>query len=491
VKKFERYTELGVITESFTVGELKAAAAMIDGQISKGYGDSFIFSTDAETAVGKIVQNTEQFAERIYQATDTLLKVWGFEVEKAQYAKQIYGKKVDELTPEELEDIEQRAARVVRLITPSNTLLPKVAQYMRVLPFFSTFLAWNIEMVRVMGNRVTLPIEEIRDSRTRSIGIKRLATSVAYESAIFAASYIGAVLAGIGWEEMEALAETWKPWEKLKTKVPLKRTGQGADTEIVYYMLGQTDPYGLYKTSVWAMLNNRDQLGKGLKEATAEMYNTFATAEMVFQTANQLFNDVNFQTKKPIQLEGVDWWHPANLKVQSEFVRKRIQPGFAKVMFDLYDAQGTGVIDEFGNVTDLTTIFLSSIGLRTSTIRPMVAFENRITKWSFEKAGIEAGYNSQKSKSTNIMERAMKGDSTPEQLEMRRLKEFGFVTDRYDLMNDAYNDHLQEVKREVDTFSEAFGIPKTDIYKILLAKKYTVEEIAVISGRIPGLYLKR
>lgn len=479
----------GVVGSSLSSGDLRASARYLDGVISEGYGELPLLDAEIETKMGKIAAGAYDIAQRGYEGTDTLLKLWGFKQEQRKYAEALYGKKLEDLTPEQLEDVKNRAAEVMRLTTPDYQMLPKLMELMRQWPIFNTFLAWQMEMYRNTINRVNLGIREIKDERTRAIGIKRIAGGAAYAAAVFGSEIASLVALGMDDEERDALVPLMKPWEQNVSKIFLSKNDETG--EITYYNIGQTDPYSFWKKPILAMYNNSDSFTKSLGAGFEETTKQLVAPELTFAIMSQMLANRNFVTGKKLTLEGYGRLHPENIKLQLEFIRKRAQPGFMKPIFDIYDASTVGAIDEYGNVKTAATIGLNTIGIQVSKIKPKVAFENKIKSLRFIKADIEAGYMSLESKQINNFELAKEGNSTPEQLAARREKLISELNERYDLMNPAYQEHLKEVKKIVKEARDVLKLDPTFIYKELESNRYNKYEIAVIYGDLETWNIER
>ena len=112
---------------------------------------------------------------QMYQASDEFLRIWGFRVERERYAQALYGNTYDALTPRQQQDVFNRAAGVIRQITPDYGMIPKIGELLQLNPLTGTFVSWQMEVFRNYANRFALARAEYRDPRLRHIGLSRMA----------------------------------------------------------------------------------------------------------------------------------------------------------------------------------------------------------------------------------------------------------------------------------------------------------------------------
>ena len=489
-EEMEEGYRYGVISTSISAGELRASARYMDGVIAEGYGPMPYFDAEIEKSLSKPFKKADELAARAYQGTDTLLKIWGWRQEQRKYAKALFGKKLEDLDADQLKAVKQRAADVVIGTTPDYEMLPKAMEIMRQIPAFGTFLAWQMEMYRNTYNRVNIGIAEVKDERTRTIGIQRLMLGAAYATAIHAAEFASAAaLKCLDYEKIRAMPKLLKPWEQNTAKIYFNCNPDKG--EISYYTIGNIDPYGFWKKPVIAMYNNSDSVDKSLKAGFDEFTKQIMSPELTFAIMDQLYNDINLQTKKPIMLTGHSRWHYENLRRQAEFIRKRAQPGILKPIFDLWDSQTVGVIDEYGNVKTISTIMANTLGVQVSVINPELGFKNLLKSMRFKKEDIMSPYNSEEYKAAAQYERVLKSDLTKEQKAKWREDLIDDTNYIYDLQNPVYQEHLKDVTKIVKEAYEVWKIDPGVIDKELQTNRYGPEERAVIYERIRTWNIER
>jgi hypothetical protein len=480
----------GVVGTSLSAGDLRASARMIDGTISEGYGMVPLVSDSVDRGFMKPFKAADELASRAYQGTDALLKIWGWRQEQRKYAKALYGKKLEDLDEAQLKDVKRRAADIVIAITPDYEMLPKVMELMRQIPAFGTFLAWQMEMYRNLTNRIRIGIREVKDERTRGVGIQRLALGAAYAAAIHSAEFASAaMLKCLDYEKIRALPKLMKPWERNTAKIYLSCDPVTGD--ISYYTIGNIDPYGFWKKPIIAMYNNSDSVDKALAAGFDEASKQIIAPELTWSIMSQVYEDLNFQTRKKIMLTGHKRWHYENIRRQLEFIRKRAQPGILKPAFDLWDSNTVGVVDEYGNVKTVGTILANAAGFQSSKINPIIGFQNIIKSMRFLKEDIVSPYSAEESKAINQYERVLKGNLDKDKKDATRIDLIEGATYVYDLQNPVYQEHLKEVAAIVKEAYEVWKIDPDMIDKELQNNRYGPEERAVIYERIPTWNIKR
>ena len=231
---YNRLVELGVIGQASNrqeITELMNSGTVLDALEKRFRKNGSPFQNWVNKAWRATGGNLAKAADMAYLAEDDFFKIYGFEIEKARYSKAIYGKAFDALTSEERMQVEERAAAIIKNVYPNyNRVGPLIAGISK-MPAIGTFLAFRAESFRTGFNILRLAYAEMQDPRTRSIGAKRLAGIVAYQSTKAGVQASGAAasgygllsLLGVGKQEDEEgkhnndyddIAYFVRPWEK-------------------------------------------------------------------------------------------------------------------------------------------------------------------------------------------------------------------------------------------------------------------------------------
>ena len=475
--EFERMVAAGVLSNSTTAGEIRAAAA---DMMAGARGEP----TPGITPKGPA--KVYEFLAKTYQATDEMLRIWGFRVERERYARALYGQPYETLTPQQQQEIFDRAASVIRRITPDYGMIPKIGELLRQNPLTGTFVSWQMEVFRNYFNRFALAYEEYRDPKLRHIGISRLAY-LAIGHGVWAGLAAGAAaMAGIGDEEEKAVEPWMKPWQQGTTKIWSNKNEEKG--EWTFFNLGYVDPYSFWQRPYSTMTDpGMDGMMDRSLEAATQLMGPIIQPDLVAATLAQVMSNTNFQTGKKIMLPeyGADTENAMRLYT---FIRKRLQPGILKTATDLLDAGSIGLVDRRGNVQTPLTIGLNAIGLNFETIQPRESMHEYFADQRFHKEAIISAFDSFRRSRIKNLDRAIKvGELSESQIKARSAKTAKEIADLYELTDEVYNRHLQEMKLQVSNAYEHLGIPITHILRELSSQQYNKDEISVIMGAKPSI----
>ena len=147
----EKMLRLGVIHESVRANELRNVLEEAMRSGLEGMEDN---------RVKQVLKGGARKLTEVYQAEDDVWKVYAFENEKTRFEKAL-----PELSQQE---IEERAAKTVRMTYPTYSLVPEAVKKMRRFPLAGTFVSFPAEVVRVTGNTMQLIQQELRSSNPES-----------------------------------------------------------------------------------------------------------------------------------------------------------------------------------------------------------------------------------------------------------------------------------------------------------------------------------
>lgn len=475
--EFERMVAAGVLGNSTTAGEIRSAAinmmAGVRGEPTPGI-------------IPKGPAKVYEFLAKTYQATDEMLRIWGFRVERERYARALYGQPYDTLTPQQQQQLFDRAASVIRRITPDYGMIPKIGELLRQNPATGTFVSWQMEVFRNYFNRFALAHEEYRDPKLRHIGISRLAYLAAGHGAWAGLSAGAAALAGIGDEEETAVEPWMKPWQQGMTKVWTSKNEENG--EWTFFNLGHVDPYSFWQRPYSTMTDpGMDGMMDRSLEAATQLMGPIIQPDLVAATLTQVMSNTNLQTGEKIMLPeyGADTENAMRLYT---FIRKRLQPGILKTATDLIDAGSIGIIDEYGNVQTPLTIGANAIGLKFETLQPKIAFDKYILSQRLRKEAILKSFDRVRYGEIRNLDRAIKGGQlTDSQIESRKQRAKERIEEMYSLTDETYNRHLLEMQMQIRNAYTHLGIPIAKILDELKSQRYNSDEISVIMGAKPSI----
>lgn len=260
-EKLQEYIQLGIVQDSAMGGQLKA---YLD-DIRKG-GD--FFQRVNESRLKKVKNGILDVTQNLYQFEDDLYKIYAFENEKARYAK-AYPQMTEE-------DLNQKAAKIVRDTYPTYSLVPKIVKSLRLNPFVGTFVSFPAEVIRTTWNTAAIAKEEMSNPSTRSIGAQRMAGLMTALLLPTIASYYSRFALGMDGDDDEDLKKFVAPWQKTSEFMYLNREG----TKYKIIDMGFSDPHSYLKRPIQALLNEQDLTKAGIK-AAGEILDPFLSEEML------------------------------------------------------------------------------------------------------------------------------------------------------------------------------------------------------------------
>lgn len=267
---YERAAELGLVGEDVRAGELKDALR----DASQADIDEFLYNPQARQAK-KIVSTGRKgvrLINSLYQAEDGVWKLYAWENEKARYAK---------AHPDwSQEQVEQRAAEIVRDTYPTYSKIPEAVKGLRRFPLVGTFVSFPSEVVRTTFHTIELGVKEMQSPETREIGAQRLAGTVVSLGALSVLSRAMMAMFGIGDDEDEDLRWFVPPWQENSRFI---YTDKPKDATYKFVDLGYSDPHA-YLTDAAVAFMRGDDWKDSLTKALGEFLRPFASEEILAKT---------------------------------------------------------------------------------------------------------------------------------------------------------------------------------------------------------------
>jgi len=321
-----KLTKLRVIGNSSHLGSLRDLVADMNVSEADRY-----FQNPVDSAAKK----ARKVIEETYGAEDDFFKIIAFETEKARYANAWYGRPFNELSMAQQEAVEQNAAKLVRDLMPTYSMIPEIVKDLNRLPLVATFVAFSSEMFRVTWNQYQQIGRDLSDPRTRGIGMKRLIGAAIMQGAMTAGlTAIGYLRSGIDWEEDKAARRFMLPWQKFGAIV---YDDYEPGSQLRFINSSYTNPYAYQTKPLAALFLNwgktwEDKFG----EAVWTLAEPFLSSELTANTLGQLKYNTNERTGLHIYNPGMgmikDWWSVV------KFLGWNLQPGISKKVIDTIGA---------------------------------------------------------------------------------------------------------------------------------------------------------
>jgi hypothetical protein len=227
--RWRRYLELGVVGEGVHENEFKAVAK--DALDLKDIAGLQLVDT-ATTRVGRWVRSGMNVLTKTYRAEDALAKVYAFENEVSRYR---------EARPNwTQEQVEARAAEIVKLTYPTYSHVPAAMKWLRRFPLVGSFVSFPSEVARTTYHTARLAVTEMRDPETRQIGATRMAGLVMSLGMAAGLAATTRALMGIDHDEETDMRRFLPEWSR---DSQLFHSGRDDMGNRLYVDMGRTDPH--------------------------------------------------------------------------------------------------------------------------------------------------------------------------------------------------------------------------------------------------------
>jgi hypothetical protein len=307
-ERYKRYLELGIVSESTNMGELRDL-------IKDATGKDTTFESLTDSRITKLKGKAEKVLESAYQAEDDVWKIYAFESEKKRYGKAF---------PSMSEaDLEQKAADIIRQTYPTYSLTPKIVKGLRRFPLAGTFVSFPAEVIRTSYNTVSLARSEMKDSNpdVKAIGRQRAAGILTATFITGGISMATKAFVGMGDDEEEALRRFTAPWSSNSQYLVYSYDKNG---NVGFIDMGFSDPYAYLKKPIIRALMDDDGRDNGFMEAIGEMLSPFLGEEILAGKIREAVSNKK-STGQEIYNEESDW--DTKLAKSFEHVSGALEPG--------------------------------------------------------------------------------------------------------------------------------------------------------------------
>jgi hypothetical protein len=234
--------------------------------------------------IKKKIKKVGDFAQNLYQAEDDFFKIISYENEKRRYADAFFNKSFDSLNDAERKEVLDYITEITKNVLPNYSRIGELGQFMKAFPVAGTFISFQIESMRTAYNTIDLAFTELKNPKTRSIGLKRLTGIM---------SVIGlkaAVLGSFGMsdeEESEASRIFLPPWAKNANVI----VTQMKDGKFKYINFSASDPHGFLDKALIGYMEG-ENIYESMGAAVDEIVGPFYQKDILFNaltniTANQ------------------------------------------------------------------------------------------------------------------------------------------------------------------------------------------------------------
>ena len=302
--------------------------------------------------------------QKFYQYGDDFWKIIGFENEKQNFIKAGFSES----------EAETEAAKRIRNTYPTYSMVGRGVQFLRMFPLAGTFVSFPAEIVRTSYHILRYAAQDVKDPRTRSMGMKRIAGIVIASAFAKAAQEATKYMFDIDDDDEEAVRLQAAPWNKNSN---LMFTGRDEDGNIRYVDLSFIDPYNYWKRPINAIM--RDQPWEDAAvDASAEMLTPFFGTDIAAGTIFEVVSNKKLGSGGQVYKEND--MPLGQLQDIADHLRKSLQPGIISNLERTYKAI-EGETSPSGRKYNLTDEGLAWVGWRVSTLDPKTALYYRLYDW--------------------------------------------------------------------------------------------------------------
>lgn len=344
---WRRATELGVVGESVHEGEFRAIREDVFGsrEAEQGLAPGMI----SDRMVARLAKSGLESAQKLYRSMDAVWKLYAWEHEKERYTK---------ARPDwTKEQVEEHAAQIVRDTYPTYSLVPAAVKGVRRLPFVGPFVSFPSEVVRTTYKSVRLAIEEMKDPRTRSIGVKRLIGNMVAMALGPTLAATSRLMNNLTADDEEAMRRYMPAWSKNSW---VAHTGHDKDGNRTYIDMGYTDPHAYLHSWLLAVMRGEDVKDVALTVARPFIEEELLTRVMLDAARNKT------EQGRPV-------YNPQSSTVQqakdsAAHIGAAFVPGSVDSANQLRRSLAGEPNPRSGQPYDVPSEALANVGFRTSTV---------------------------------------------------------------------------------------------------------------------------
>ena len=464
-KRIDEYIEAGIMRQGAGINEIRDMFK--DANLDK-YLERRLSNKKSKGRLGRMGQylmtkgiSTKIGLENAYQAEDDLFKIAAYENEVSRYANALYGKKPQNLTPDEKTEVSNIAAENVKNTYPTYSRIPEGIKRLRKIPLFvGSFISFQAESYRTAFNTIALAKDELSsdNKKIKMIGATRVAGATAYlgvKTAILShfGMAFGTGLSGvIGYfsdddderEKEKDLREFLPPWSKNSDIIVKKNT----DGTIEYIDFSASDPHGGINKALNAFFSGDDLLDSFTKSVLG-VVEQFQGPDITVQLAMQIYNNADQYGNKIYNPEDT---FANNSKKITDYIYDVIEPGTLTSTRKLIKEDDTKNVI----IGELT-------GVKTRKIDVKQQFGFKLAEFDESFKDIKKVYNSEYYKTVRMMEDPK---STKKEIEEQKEK----TKKAYENANALYNAKTQEMMKLINSANK-LGVDYDAVMEEVKARK--------------------
>lgn len=180
-------------------------------------------------------------------------------------------------------DVENRAAERVRNTYMTYSMVGKLPKWFARFPLTGTFVSFPIEVLRTVSNMVKYTAEDLRNEKTRGMGMRRLAGMSTVGAGVYGLEALIRSALGVDDDELKAARQAVPEWNKLSNLIPIGRDEKG---NLELFDFGYVDLYKTWRLLPNALMNEggvEEKLGDVAKEFLAPFFGLDITAQAVHE----------------------------------------------------------------------------------------------------------------------------------------------------------------------------------------------------------------
>jgi hypothetical protein len=340
-----KLNEFGVLNNTVGIGELRAYFdnhKSLDELIDNVYNKQDNRIKRYAKSSWNALKNGPQVA---YQMEDDIFKIIAYVNESKRYAQAIYKTDYNSLSKEQKKEIDEKTSEIVKNTYPTFSRVPKFVKSLSRAMFVGNFLAFPVESVRVSYESLRLAKSEIDSGNEvlRKVGWQRIAGTIAYNSLVSSATYMG-VLGASGLVGMFSSSDEEKRKQKSARKYMADWNknkdayfSKFSDGKLIYMDIGSSDPYGYQKevfNTFWNNINDKKGFSTAMANTIVSAAEPFTEIDMTVKAVgNLIYNEDNNGNEIVKSSDNVA---EKGVKIAS-YLNKNIAPGAITTAVKMYN----------------------------------------------------------------------------------------------------------------------------------------------------------
>lgn len=308
---WRRMLELGVVGESIQGNEVRETITDILAEKEGRFGEVHGMITDR--SLRRLAKRGAGIMETFYHNADAVWKIYAFENEKARY-QQAY-------PAWSSEQVEKKAAQIVRDTYPTYSMVPKAVRGLRRFPLTGPFVSFPAEVIRNTKNTAVQAFRELQSPETRRIGAQRLAGLMAATTGTTILAMAVRAMLGIDPDDEKDMRRFMPPWSQSS---PILHLGQDQQGNYRYLDLGYSDPYSILREPIIAAMQGED-----IEDAAGDAF-TAAARPFIFD--EELLTSRVFDVARNRTADGREVYNPQapafdQLRAKIKHITEAFTPG--------------------------------------------------------------------------------------------------------------------------------------------------------------------